>query len=66
MADLTTADTTPACCSATAQSSCCEPSAKASCCETSAAGGSCGCSEGRSQDSRETVREKYAAAAEDA
>ena len=63
MADLTSTEPTTSCCSTEAQSSCCEPSQKASCCETSAAGGSCGCSEGRSQDIRETVREKYAAAA---
>jgi arsenite methyltransferase len=54
MADLTT------CCSADAQTTCCEPSDKASCCGESAAGGSCGCAAG---DIRETVREKYAAAA---
>ncbi len=63
MADLTTTQPTSSCCSAEAQSSCCEPSEKASCCETSAAGGTCGCSAGRAQDIRETVREKYAAAA---
>jgi SAM-dependent methyltransferase len=58
MADLTTA-----CCSTDAQSTCCEPSAKDACCSTAAAGGSCGCAEGASGDIRETVREKYAAAA---
>jgi len=64
MAELTT-DTAPAssCCSTTAQESCCEPSEKASCCPTSAAGGTCGCSAGQASEIRETVREKYAAAA---
>jgi arsenite methyltransferase len=67
MADLTTAPETSSCCSPAAQESCCEPSEKASCCGTNAAGGSCGCSAGQAtepvQDIRETVREKYAAAA---
>jgi arsenite methyltransferase len=67
MAELTTAPETSSCCSAEAQASCCEPSEKASCCGTSAAGGTCGCSGGGAtapvQDVRETVREKYAAAA---
>lgn len=56
-----------ACCSAEAQSTCCEPSDKAACCGESAAGGSCGCSAGRSaeesDDVREAVRARYAAAA---
>jgi arsenite methyltransferase len=64
MAELSTEPTSPsACCSTEAQTSCCEPSEKASCCDTSAAGGSCGCSAGATQDIRETVRERYAAAA---
>jgi arsenite methyltransferase len=75
MAELTTdpgAMPTPtsSCCSSEAQSSCCEPAEKAACCGESAAGGSCGCSAGQSPDAtpasseiRETVREKYAAAA---
>jgi arsenite methyltransferase len=67
MAELTTATETSSCCSPAAQDTCCEPSEKASCCGTSAAGGSCGCSAGQEaeavQDIRETVREKYAAAA---
>jgi arsenite methyltransferase len=59
MAELTTN-----CCSSTAQQTCCEPSEKAACCETGAAGGSCGCAAGeRAEDLRETVRERYAAAA---
>jgi arsenite methyltransferase len=67
MAELTTAPDTSSCCSPAAQETCCEPSEKGACCGTSAAGGSCGCSAGRAsepvQDIRETVREKYAAAA---
>ena len=70
MAELTdsTLATTPAssCCGPAAQQSCCEPSEKAACCDTAAAGGSCGCAAGRAVDSvtlRETVRERYAAAA---
>ena len=65
MAELSTAPT-PApssCCSANAQANCCEPSEKASCCDTSAAGGSCGCSAGATDEIREGVRERYAAAA---
>jgi arsenite methyltransferase len=75
MAELTTADpsaTTSSCCSTEAQATCCEPSEKAACCGTAAAGGSCGCSAGNNpevasaigaENIRETVREKYAAAA---
>jgi len=64
MAELSTEPTSPsACCSTEAQASCCEPSEEASCCDTSAAGGSCGCSAGATQDIRESVRERYAAAA---
>ncbi len=75
MADVTT-DTTLAassCCSTEAQATCCEPAEKASCCgEPATAEGGCGCSAGASseitvaqgaEDVRETVREKYAAAA---
>jgi arsenite methyltransferase len=51
------------CCTPDAQGTCCEPSDKAACCGTSAADGSCGCSAGASGDIRETVRERYAAAA---
>jgi arsenite methyltransferase len=57
------AEVTSSCCSTDAQATCCEPSEKASCCGTSAAGGSCGCSAGEPQDIRETVRDRYAAAA---
>ena len=71
MAELTTDPAaTPAatssCCSSEAQSSCCEPSEKDACCGEIAAGASCGCSAGQAEDPaniRETVREKYAAAA---
>jgi arsenite methyltransferase len=77
MADLSstpTGTTTASCCSSAAQETCCEPSEKAACCETAAAGGSCGCAAGQSDEAtlvpavsdpgmRETVREKYAAAA---
>jgi arsenite methyltransferase len=59
MADMT------ACCSTEAQSSCCEPEAKDACCGAAATGGACGCAEG-SGDIRETVRERYAAAARSA
>ncbi len=65
MAELTTEPTSSAspssCCSTEAQTTCCEPSDKASCCGESA--GSCGCSAGASEDIRESVRERYAAAA---
>ena len=57
MAELNT------CCAPETQETCCEPSDKASCCGTDPTGGSCGCSAGRANDIRETVREKYAAAA---
>ncbi len=66
------ADLTKQCCTATAQQTCCEPSAKASCCDESHGEG-CGCAAGTAVPStgstatveqvRETVREKYAAAA---
>jgi ubiquinone/menaquinone biosynthesis C-methylase UbiE len=64
MAELTTDPApTSSCCSTDAQATCCEPSEKASCCDESRAGGTCGCSAGQEEDIRETVREKYAAAA---
>ena len=65
MAELTTEPTSSpsSCCSTDAQATCCEPSEKAACCDTSAAAGSCGCSAGASQNVRESVRERYAAAA---
>jgi arsenite methyltransferase len=70
MAELTdlspTTSAPSSCCSTDAQATCCEPSERAACCETNAAGGSCGCAAGHAQDTdalRETVRERYAAAA---
>jgi hypothetical protein len=75
MAELTAAETAAAepaasdCCAPAAQATCCEPSEKAACCETGAAGGTCGCAAGQSAVAadadalRETVRERYAAAA---
>ena len=64
MAELTTSG----CCAPAAQETCCEPSQKAACCATGAAGGTCGCAAGQStlpeaDELRETVRERYAAAA---
>jgi arsenite methyltransferase len=73
MAELTTDPiSTSACCGPETQASCCEPSEKEGCCGTPAVGGGCGCADGQtaevgtpagSEDIRETVREKYAAAA---
>jgi arsenite methyltransferase len=70
MADMTTTPETSACCSSEAQASCCEPSEEEACCGGASAGEGCGCSAGQkttpvsdTQDIRETVREKYAAAA---
>jgi len=59
------AELNAACCPPAARSTCCEPSQKDACCGTSAAGGTCGCAAGESDttDIRETVRERYAAAA---
>jgi arsenite methyltransferase len=70
MAELETAESkTTDCCSPTAQESCCEPEAKSECCGDAHEDG-CGCSAGQtmeaemeSQDVREVVRERYAAAA---
>ncbi len=64
MAEMTGVD----CCAPTVQESCCVPSEKAACCETAAAGGTCGCTAGQTasmsaDELRETVRERYAAAA---
>lgn len=63
------ADLTYPCCSPAAQRSCCQPVDKASCCSETHTEG-CGCSAGATppaitdvEDVRETVREKYAAAA---
>ena len=69
MAELTTP--TSSCCSLQEQASCCEPADKAACCDAGAEGGSCGCAAGAapesaipSADVRETVRARYAAAAQ--
>jgi arsenite methyltransferase len=67
MAELT-GPTASSCCSTATQETCCEPSDKAACCDTSAAGATCGCSAGQNTTAgadalRETVRERYAAAA---
>ena len=65
MAELETAEQgTESCCSPSAQETCCEPETKSECC--GAHGDGCGCAAGRTQDPdeiRETVRERYAAAA---
>jgi hypothetical protein len=63
MAELTsTAETTAnSCCAPETQATCCELSAKAECCDPSHGEG-CGCAAGTT-DIRETVRERYAAAA---
>jgi arsenite methyltransferase len=62
------AELTRTCCATDTQASCCEPGAKDACCGTAADGGSCACGAGQEAvepvaDIRETVREKYAAAA---
>jgi arsenite methyltransferase len=60
MAELTATDTTAdACCAAEEQAACCESGDKADCCGQ---GEDCGCDAGAT-DIRETVRERYAAAA---
>jgi arsenite methyltransferase len=71
MAELTTDSTEKApssCCSPAAQETCCGPSEKDACCGTAAAGGRCGCAADQasvadSDEVREKVRERYAAAA---
>ena len=68
MAELTTTPSTASCCSTETQATCCEPSEKGDCCATAAAGDACGRAAGEQvpgppADIRETVREKYAAAA---
>ncbi len=60
MAELTvTTTTTDPCCAPEQQATCCEPEAKADCCGHDEG---CGCQTGAA-DIRETVRERYAAAA---
>jgi arsenite methyltransferase len=73
MAELTepTATPTSSCCSPETQASCCEPAEKDGCCGSGASSGGCGCAAGQAADDaspgiRETVREKYAAAARQA
>jgi arsenite methyltransferase len=61
MAELTTPSPSSSCCSPTEQASCCEPSEKAGCCGSAESEGSCGCQP--EADIRETVRDRYAAAA---
>jgi arsenite methyltransferase len=68
MAELTTETEPSSCCAPAEQATCCEPSDKAACCATAAAGGSCGCAAGQiasvgADELRETVRQRYAAAA---
>jgi arsenite methyltransferase len=67
MAELTQATEASSCCGPEVQETCCEPAAKAECCGADASAGGCGCSAGRQDTSpdgtRESVREKYAAAA---
>jgi arsenite methyltransferase len=63
MAELTTEPSS--CCAPAVQESCCEASDKARCCGADATDGTCGCSADAPQaDIRETVRERYAAAAQ--
>jgi arsenite methyltransferase len=74
MAEVTPPETTDTqaasggCCAPAVEATCCEPSEKAACCEKNAAGGCCGCAAGHAgagaEDLRETVRERYAAAAQ--
>ena len=70
MAELTSPDETSSCCAPETQTTCCAPSDKEACCGTAAAGSSCGCAAGQhpapAEDIRDTVREKYAAAARQA
>jgi SAM-dependent methyltransferase len=72
MADMTTTpEQTSACCAPDDQASCCQPAEKDACCTSGARAGGCGCASGEqdvsvSGDLRETVREKYAAAARQA
>jgi hypothetical protein len=64
------ADLDRSCCSPTVQAACCEPGDKAACCGEHHGDG-CGCASEQTppidvRDIRETVREKYAAAAGEA
>jgi arsenite methyltransferase len=73
MAELETTSSTPSpassCCSPAAQASCCEPEDEAQCCDDRQDDASCGCAVGVAamdelEHKRETVRQKYARAAE--
>jgi arsenite methyltransferase len=65
MAELTTDPSS--CCAPATQATCCEPADKQACCGAAAAGDSCGCAAGAAQpDIRDTVRDRYAAAARSA
>ena len=72
MAELETvhAPAGSSCCSASAQETCCEPEAKGECCGPEHEAGTCGCSDGAEAvpddagELRETVRDRYARAAE--
>jgi ubiquinone/menaquinone biosynthesis C-methylase UbiE len=73
MAELTqpTATPTSSCCTPDTQASCCEPAEKEECCGSSVSTGDCGCTAGQldlaaPEGVRETVRERYAAAARQA
>ncbi len=67
MAELTPTPAASSCCAPEAQRTCCEPSGKDACCGASVQGRTCGCSAGQkaepTQELREPVRERYAAAA---
>jgi hypothetical protein len=65
VAELEQVPPTSDCCSSEAQVTCCEPADKAECCGKSAAAGTCGCSAGvaPTDEIREEVRARYAAAA---
>ncbi len=68
MAELTSSQPPSTCCAPEAQAACCEPVAKDACCGDSRQDRDCGCAVGRTieGDIRETVRERYAAAARQA
>ena len=65
MAELETVETA-GCCSPSTQQTCCEPAAKSECCGPANEVGTCGCGAGKAaetDDVREVVRARYAAAA---
>ena len=68
MAELAAKERENSCCSTAEQQTCCEPEDKSACCGEGS--GACGCSAGRKsadaddgEDVRESVRDRYAAAA---